>query len=109
MKVTCHNRRELIRCLRQNPTQPKVIVFTATWSTPCRIMEPFLDNLYRRYQNVADFLYADVDELESLARQLEITDQLPTVILLKNGGDEEEWFSGADNEELQRLFQGFFR
>ena len=46
--------------------------------------------------------------LQSLARQLEITDQLPTVILLKNGGDEEEWFSGADNEELRILFQRFF-
>jgi len=77
-----------------------VVDFFAQWCGPCKRISPFLEGLSDQMSNVV-FLKVDVDELEDVARQENIT-AMPTFYLYKNGSKVAD-LVGAAQDKLKDL------
>ncbi|KAF8024198.1 hypothetical protein BT93_F1405 [Corymbia citriodora subsp. variegata] len=75
-----------------------VVVDTATWCGPCRLISPVLDDLAKKLTDVI-FLKVDVDELRSVAEEWAV-EAMPTFILLKEGTIVDK-IVGANKDDLQ--------
>lgn len=60
-----------------------VVDFFATWCGPCKMIAPVLEKFSQQYTS-AKFIKVDVEEVNSLASEYEIT-AMPTFIVFKNG------------------------
>lgn len=81
---------------------PVVVMFTATWCGPCKMIFPFYCSLPSKYPAAA-FIYVDTDRLEEVAKGQGIT-TLPTFKMYKNGqvlGS----LVGADCVKLELMIQ----
>jgi len=79
-----------------------VVDFFATWCGPCKRISPFLEQLSNEMSNVV-FLKVDVDELEEIAREENIS-AMPTFYLYKNGKKIAD-LVGADQARLKSLIE----
>jgi len=77
-----------------------VIDFFATWCGPCKVIAPEFVRLSEIYTN-AVFLKVDVDELEELASEYDIS-SLPTFLILK-GGKKLDMIVGGNKEALEEM------
>ncbi|XP_052197489.1 thioredoxin H-type 1-like [Diospyros lotus] len=103
MKKECRNRREWNLYVESDPSTKKVVVFTTTWSAPCRFMEPYLNRMVRKRPDLT-FVFGDADNLEFIAEK-EVF-ELPTILFMKDGQTVYH-FSGADDGELEQMFNNF--
>lgn len=81
---------------------PVVVMFTASWCGPCKMIFPFYCSLPPKYPSAA-FIYVDTDRLEDVAKRQGIT-TLPTFKMYKNGqvlGS----LVGADRMKLELMIQ----
>ncbi|KAL8150184.1 hypothetical protein V2J09_019992 [Rumex salicifolius] len=76
-----------------------VIDFTASWCGPCKLIEPFFNELATKYTDV-DFVKIDVDELMDVGRQFGVQ-TMPTFLFIKRG-QEIDRTVGVKKEELQK-------
>lgn len=69
----------------ENPMKLIVLVFKATWCTPCKALKPFITYLQTEYNSVI-FQEIDIenDELSSIIEKFDIA-KVPTLIYMKNG------------------------
>jgi thioredoxin 1 len=56
----------------------------ATWCGPCKIMAPYIDEIVNEKKDVLKFLKIDNDKNSELVNFLNV-DELPTIIIFKNG------------------------
>ena len=56
----------------------------ATWCGPCKIMAPYIDEIVNQKKDVLKFLKIDNDKNSELVKFLNV-DELPTIIIFKNG------------------------
>ena len=78
-----------------------VIDFYATWSAPCKLIDPLIEGMSKGEFSAVLFLKVDVDANEEAAQEYNI-DTFPTYIFLKSGktlGTME----GADVDQLMKL------
>lgn len=64
----------------------KVILmdFMAIWCSPCRIQDPILEELKKKFEDKVEFKKIDVDKENELANKYEIR-AVPTLIIEKDG------------------------
>ncbi len=62
----------------------QLVDFWATWSRPCKMFAPVLEELAADYEGKADILKLDVDENPSTAAKYEVM-SIPTLIVFKDG------------------------
>jgi len=70
-----------------NETTNAIIDFSATWCGPCKRMKPYFEKAENFVQSInldVKFFEIDVDELEEIAQDFEIS-CMPTLVLVKNG------------------------
>jgi thioredoxin 1 len=60
-----------------------VVRFSAKWCSPCRSMNPIIEQLESDF-NTVSFLYIDVDKAPELARRFNIK-TIPALLFIKNG------------------------
>ncbi len=65
-------------------TLPVIVDFTATWCSPCKMLDPVIAQLSQDWDGKAKFVKLDVDENSSLAMQFGVMG-VPTLILFVNG------------------------
>jgi thioredoxin 1 len=70
---------EVTRC-----AQPVVVEFYATWSGPCRELDPEVDRVAGGFADKIKFVKVNVDESPGLAQNYK-TEVLPTLLLFKDG------------------------
>jgi thioredoxin 1 len=63
---------------------PTLVDFYATWCSPCKTMQPALEDLKKHFGEKLRVLKIDVDKNQQLAEQLKIRG-VPTFILFKSG------------------------
>ncbi|WDP92537.1 MAG: thioredoxin [Desulfobacter sp.] len=58
--------------------------FGASWCSPCRTMEPIIEQVIRNCQGRATIMKIDIDSQKSLATDF-MVQSIPTLILFKDG------------------------
>ncbi|KAL6500693.1 Cytoplasmic thioredoxin isoenzyme 2 [Orobanche hederae] len=76
-----------------------VVDFSASCCGPCKLMEPFFNQLSAKYSDV-NFVKIDVDDLPDVAREFGVT-AMPTFVLLKQGKEVLKVI-GAEKDELEK-------
>ncbi|WP_338970262.1 thioredoxin [Spiroplasma endosymbiont of Labia minor] len=75
--------------------------FSAVWCGPCKMLEPFLEELSEEETDVT-FLNVDVDELPKLMERYEIM-SIPTLIIFKDGVQVNKHIGFAPKIKLKEL------
>ena len=60
-----------------------LVKFTADWCKPCKVIQPFYEELSGRYAGEADFITVDVDEYEAIASKYKVA-MMPTFVAIQN-------------------------
>lgn len=61
-----------------------IVKFSATWCTPCRIMEPMIERVGKQFEDKAKVISIDVEDEPDLATKYKIRN-IPTILYFKNG------------------------
>ncbi|MCC8096715.1 MAG: thioredoxin family protein [Tannerellaceae bacterium] len=64
--------------------KPVLVNFHTHWCSPCKLMEPIVDQLGKEQHQHARVLKIDIDEHRALTQQYEVS-SIPTFLLFKNG------------------------
>ncbi|XP_057965357.1 thioredoxin H1-like [Malania oleifera] len=98
--ISCHTLEAWNEQLQKGNDSKKLLVvdFTASWCAPCRFIAPFFVELAEKFPSVT-FLKVDVDELKSVAADLDI-EAMPTFVFMKEGKILSR-VVGAKTEDLQ--------
>ena len=97
MSIHIHSEEELLTCLNNYYV---IIKFSAEWCGPCKVIEPFYNELAKNNPNVC-FLSIDVDECENIAQYYNVTG-MPTFVGVANK-QEIGRFAGAVKDKLESL------
>lgn len=64
--------------------KPTVVLFKTTWCPDCHYLDPFIDDVVKKYENDLTFVQVDRDELPDLCQQYNILG-IPSFIVFKQG------------------------
>jgi len=79
-----------------------LVDFNATWCGPCKMMQPFIDNMALNRLDDVTVISVDTDKEENLAREYGIQN-LPTIMLFKKGKILEKSIGYLDEAALNAL------
>lgn len=81
---------------------PVVVMFTASWCGPCKMIFPFYCSLAPKYPSAA-FIYVDMDRVKEVEASQRIA-TLPTFKMYKNGMVLDS-VEGANRVKLEQMIQ----
>ena len=81
---------------------PVLVDFGAAWCPPCRMLAPTIQALAEKYADAVRFCEVNIDDSSSTAQRYGIKG-IPTLILFKNGREEERLVGAASKETISRL------
>ena len=81
---------------------PVVVYFWAEWCPPCRALAPTFEELAASYEGGVRFLKLNVDENSATPQRYGIKG-IPTLILFKNGKEEERVVGATSKEAIARM------
>lgn len=77
-----------------------IVDFSAIWCGPCRMLEPVLDELSKKY----NILKIDIDKSSELVERFSIM-SVPTLILFKSGVEKNKIIGFHTSEEIIEKFK----
>jgi thioredoxin 1 len=83
--------------------QPVLVDFTADWCPPCRLLAPRLDAVAEQYAGSARIVKVNVDE-NSVSTQRYGIKGMPTLILFKDGREQERVVGAVSKEVISSMF-----
>jgi|BEDMetMinimDraft_2_1075160.scaffolds.fasta_scaffold00528_12 thioredoxin len=96
LKLTIENFKDVI-----SSNKLVIVDFWAEWCGPCKFMEPIIDELARKYENVV-FGKVNVDEEPVLTQNFNIM-SIPTFIIFKNGKPQEVIVGARSKRDLEAI------
>ncbi len=85
---------------------PVLVDFGAPWCPPCRMIAPTIKALAEKYEGAALVCEMNIDDNSSTAQRYGIKG-IPTLILFKNGREEERLVGAASKETISRLIEKY--
>lgn len=82
--------------------KPVLVDFWAVWCGPCKALTPTIEALAEKYNGVARIVKIDVDENPAVTNRYGIRG-MPTLILFKNGREEERVLGAVSRDALSRM------
>lgn len=82
--------------------KPVLVDFWAAWCAPCRMLAPTVDAVAEKYANSARVVKLNVDDNPQVSQRYGIKG-IPTLILFKNGKEEERVVGAASKEAISRM------
>ena len=82
-------------------TNNTIIMFTASWCGPCKMIKPVFDNLSNNKRTPLEFVKIDIDESPDICEYFDIT-SLPTFIKIENNKQVNK-IVGCNTHELERI------
>lgn len=82
--------------------KPVLVDFWATWCAPCIALTPTIEALAEKYNGSARVVKMNVDENPAVTNRYGIRG-MPTLILFKNGREEERVLGAVSRDSLARL------
>jgi thioredoxin 1 len=84
--------------------RPVLVDFWAAWCDPCRMLEPTVDAVAEKYAANARVVKVNVDENPSISQRYGIKG-IPTLILFKNGKEEERVVGATSKDAISRMIE----
>jgi thioredoxin 1 len=82
--------------------KPVLVDFWAAWCAPCRMLAPTVDAVAEAYVSSARVVKLNVDDNPSISQRYGIKG-IPTLILFKNGKEEERVVGASSKEVISRM------
>ncbi len=82
--------------------RPVLVDFWAAWCAPCRMIAPTVAQVAEKYANTARVVKLNVDENPNVPQKYGIKG-IPTLILFKNGKEEERVVGATSKEAISRM------
>lgn len=86
--------------------QPVLVDFGADWCAPCRMIAPAVEAVAEKYAGTARIVKMNIDE-NPLVQQRYGIKGLPTLILFKNGREEERAVGAISKEAISRIIDKY--
>ncbi|MBA2340136.1 MAG: thioredoxin [Pyrinomonadaceae bacterium] len=84
--------------------KPVLVDFWAAWCAPCRMLAPTVDAVAEKYAGNASVVKLNVDENPGVSQRYGIKG-IPTLILYKNGKEEERVVGATSKEAISRMIE----
>jgi thioredoxin 1 len=85
-----------------NSDRPVLVDFWAPWCAPCRMLAPTVEAVAQNFQNSASVVKLNVDDNPAVSQRYGIKG-IPTLILFKNGKEEERVVGATSKEAISRM------
>lgn len=82
--------------------KPVLVDFWAPWCAPCRMLAPTVAAVAEKYHGSANVVKLNVDENPGVSQRYGIKG-IPTLILFKNGKEEERVVGATSKEAIARM------
>ena len=82
--------------------KPVLVDFWAVWCAPCIALTPTIEALAEKYQGTARVVKMNVDDNPAVTNRYGIRG-MPTLILFKNGKEEERVLGAVSRDALSRM------
>src|SRR5256885_15315839 len=82
--------------------QPVLVDFWAAWCQPCRALAPTIEAVAEKYAATATVVKLNVDDNPSVSQRFGIKG-IPTLILFKNGREEERVVGATSEAAIARM------
>jgi thioredoxin 1 len=82
--------------------KPVLVDFWAAWCAPCRMLAPTVEAVAERYAQVARVVKLNVDDNPATSQRYGIKG-IPTLILFRNGKEEERVVGATSKEAIARM------
>lgn len=82
--------------------KPVLVDFWADWCAPCRMLAPTVEQLAEKYAATARIVKMNIDENPLVLQRYGVRG-LPTLILFKNGREEERAVGMISKEAISRM------
>lgn len=84
--------------------QPVLVDFWAAWCAPCRMLAPTVEAVAEKFAGSARVVKLNVDDNPSVSQRYGIKG-IPTLILFKNGKEEERVVGATSKEAISRMIE----
>jgi thioredoxin 1 len=85
-----------------NSDKPVLVDFWAPWCAPCRMLAPTVEAVAQNFQGTASVVKLNVDDNPAVSQRYGIKG-IPTLILFKNGKEEERVVGATSKEAISRM------
>ena len=82
--------------------RPVLVDFWAEWCAPCRMLAPTVEAVAEKYASNARVVKLNVDDNPSVSQRFGIKG-IPTLILFKNGKEEERVVGATSEQAISRM------
>ena len=82
--------------------RPVLVDFWAQWCAPCRMLAPTVEAVAQNYEGKATVVKLNVDDNPAVSQRYGIKG-IPTLILFKNGKEEERVVGATSKEAIARM------
>ncbi len=82
--------------------RPVLVDFWAEWCAPCRMLAPTVEAVAEKYANTGNVVKLNVDHNPSVSQRFGIKG-IPTLILFKNGKEEERVVGATSEQAISRM------
>lgn len=82
--------------------RPVLVDFWAQWCAPCRMLAPTVEAVAEKYADSARVVKLNVDDNPGISQRYGIKG-IPTLILFKNGKEEERVVGATSKEAISRM------
>jgi thioredoxin 1 len=86
--------------------RPVVVDFWAPWCTPCRVMDPILDELAEQHGGRVAFVKLNVDENQETAGRLQVL-SIPTLMVFEGGEVKKKLIGAVPRRRLENELGGW--
>ena len=84
--------------------RPVLVDFWAQWCAPCRMLSPTVEAVAEKFDGTANVVKLNVDDNPQVSQRYGIKG-IPTLILFKNGKEEERLVGAAPKETIARMIE----
>ena len=85
-----------------NSNKPVLVDFWAPWCAPCRMLAPTVEAVAQSFEQTASVVKLNVDDNPAVSQRYGIKG-IPTLILFKNGKEEERVVGATSKEAISRM------
>ena len=81
-----------------------LVLFSANWSGPSRMIRPILEETFEKYQSKMSFYELDIDDNPTTAMKY-LVRALPTMIIFRNGQIVNTIVGGINRDKLNKVLE----